>query len=491
MNVKVMNQKLSEIKSDLLVVPMFKDEKTFKGLNAKLDLQINNRIKSKKFEGNLKQMFFLSSLDEIKSETVLFCGLGDKKEFVKNNLRKFSAVVAKKAEEMKCKSVCYDLSNLKLDLSEDLISQIIIEGAILGTYKFKIYKTDAKERVRYVDSLLLNVNNTSLSQKGAKKGQLLAETSNYVRTLVNTPPVDMYPEKLAAEAKKIATQNKIQIKILDKKELTKKKMNAILAVGRGSIKEPRMIMLQTNPKAKRSIALVGKGVTFDSGGLDIKPWPHMKDMKCDMAGAATVLGAVAYAAKMKLPINVIGVLGAVENMPGPDSYKGGDVIKSYMGKTLEVEHTDAEGRIVLADAVAYAEEQKPDAIVDIATLTGASVVCLGFAAAPFVSNNDKIKSALLEASKQSDEIIWELPLLQEYRDAVKGVLADVKNLGSPDRAAGTITGATFVEAFVKKTPWAHIDIGGMGWFSEEKEYVLKGGTGFGLRLFASLVENWK
>jgi len=443
----------------------------------KADTQIKGEFQ-KGNSGEFKQITFKND--------VITIGLGKKEKLTSEKLRRVIGHVVKFVRDRR-----YSKANIDLDSfgKQDNIARIVAETSIIATYTLTKYKTDKKAQVEYLKEISIT-SNKNIS-KEVKEGIILGETTNYVKNLVNMPSQDLNPTTFAQEAKTLSKKYGFKVKILGKKELEKKGMNAILAVAKGSVQEPKLIIIETNPKLKNRIALVGKGVTFDSGGLDIKPWPHMKDMRCDMGGGAAVLGAVRIVGEMKLPVNLLAVIGAVENMPGPAAYKAGDIIKSYSGKTIEVWNTDAEGRIVLSDAVSYAEEQKPKALIDIATLTGASISTLGFAAAPYVTNDNTLRSKLNLASNDSGEIVWELPLLDDYREAVKGKVADVKNLGSPDRAAGVTTGATFIEAHIKNVSWAHIDIGAMAWFPADTDYAQEGATGFGTRLFASLLKNWK
>ncbi len=479
MNIKITTE--NKIKAELFVMGQFEGEKNLKE-------SISRLAKEDKFTGEFKQTYLFSDEDQ----PIMLMGLGKKADFNLEKLRKIAGFSARKAVEYKVRSLATTLSQTEMKGADAAKkAQAVTEGLILGAYKFVRYKTETKEKETPKLCNIVLISKDKSAIKGMEKGKLLAETANYVRDLVNTPAADMTPTLLANEAKKVAEENKLKITVFGKKELEQKKMNSIIGVGRGSVQEPKLIVIETNPKAKKKIALVGKGITFDSGGLDIKPWPYMVNMKSDMAGAAAVLGAVRIAAKLKLSVNIVGIMACAENMPGGTAQRPGDIITSYSKKTIEVVNTDAEGRLVLADAVTYAEEQKPEAIIDIATLTGSCIVALGYSAAALICNDENLKKSLKKASAETGELLWELPLLDDFRDAVKGKLADVKNVGNEKAGAGTITGGTFIESFIQKTPWAHIDIGGMGWFIEDKDYVPEGGTGFGVRLLASLAENWK
>ncbi|MFH1770418.1 MAG: leucyl aminopeptidase [archaeon] len=494
MKITVKSGKPESLKTELLIIGSFEKEKfTNKILDNKLKGRISKAVKEKKFEGEFKQLFSVSSLGTISAEKVLLVGLGKRKEFTIEKLRRIAGFTAKVARDGKINNFITTLVETDVkDKTTEEKALAVTEGMLLGIYEFTKYKTDKKAHPHMIKEAIIVTNEAAKVNKGVKKGIILSEATNYARDLVNMPAGDATPTFLADEAKKAAKNYGIKIKVLGKKEMEKKKMNSILGVSRGSSQEPKLVVMETNPSAKKKIAFVGKGITFDSGGLDLKPFNYMTDMKCDMAGSAAVLGAVIAAAKLKLPVNILGVMVLSENMPGQSAQKPGDIITAYNKKTIEILNTDAEGRLVLADAVAYAEEQKPIAIVDIATLTGAVVVSLGYSAAGLVSSNDKLKEALKKAGDETHERVWELPLWDEFREAVKGDIGDVRNVGKgKGYEAGTVIGGTFIEQFVKKTPWAHIDIGGTGWFLEPSDYIPKDGTGFGVRLFINLIENWK
>jgi leucyl aminopeptidase len=300
----------------------------------------------------------------------------------------------------------------------------------------------------------------------------------------------MKPDDLAQEAKKLEKLG-VKVTIYDKKAIEKIGLTALLAVNRGGVNEPRFVIMEYNGGGKKKVALVGKGITFDSGGLDIKTADGMLTMKEDMAGAATVLATVKAAALLKLKVHVVGVFAATENMLGMDPYKPGDVVIAYNGKTIEIANTDAEGRVILSDALAYTEKMiKPDAMVDIATLTGAVSVALGHVCAGVMGTETKLIDHLIMSGNATGERLWPFPFYSEYHEMVKSDIADVQNIGKIPRSAGSIMGGAFLAAFVEKTPWAHIDIAGVSWSNLDAEYVRKGGTGFGVRLLVHALEHY-
>lgn len=364
--------------------------------------------------------------------------------------------------------------------SESYFLQTMIEGILLGNYTFDNYKSE-KEKAGKLE-FILHYSNKKLLQQVIINSKKIIESVYFTRDLVNEPAITLTPMELGLRAKKELTKLGVEVKIFDKNDLVRKKMNAILAVGNASSKPPCMIVAHYKPKkSQKKIALVGKGVTYDSGGLSIKPTAGMLEMKADMAGGAVVLGIIRTAALLKLPVELIGVVPAVENMLGGNSFKPGDIIKSYSGKTIEVKDTDAEGRVILADALHFASQQIPDEIIDFATLTGACAVALGLFSAGLFTNYDKLADNLLNSGLNTYERIWRLPFWKEFNSLIKSDIADVSNLGP--RWGGAITAGKFLEHFVdKKIPWAHLDIAGPSIKHDYTNYTKNFDTGFGVRL---------
>lgn len=365
--------------------------------------------------------------------------------------------------------------------NESQLLKSVLEGIHLGNYTFDNYKSD-KEKSEDI-SFFIHYTDQEVLSNAIDHSDKLMSAVFFTRDLVNEPAITLTPEELANRTKKELTKLGVKVSVFDKIELKNKKMNAILAVGSASDKPPYLITMHYKPlgKAKRKIALVGKGVCYDTGGLSIKPTSGMLEMKADMAGGGTVVGIIKAAAMMKLQIEIIGVVPAVENMIGGSSYKPSDVIKTASGKTIEVKDTDAEGRIVLADALHYASQQKPDEIIDFATLTGAVVVALGEIAAGLFTNDDRLADELLQSGKTTHERLWRLPFWRDYNEMIKSEIADVSNLGP--RWGGAVTAGKFLENFVdEKIPWAHIDFAGPAIKHKLNNYTEKYDTGFGVRL---------
>ncbi|MBC8145166.1 MAG: leucyl aminopeptidase [bacterium] len=325
---------------------------------------------------------------------------------------------------------------------------------------------------------------------GAASGQGVINGVILARDLVNAPSNEIYPETLAAAAKRELTPHGVTVKILNKAAIEKLKMGGLIAVNQGGVRPPAFIIMEYNGgrRGERPIVLVGKGITFDSGGISLKPGAGMADMKMDMGGSGAVIGAMRAIGEMKIARNVVGLVPTTENMPSGTAYKPGDVITFMNGKTAEIDNTDAEGRLVLADALTYADRYKPLAVVDLATLTGAIVIALGEYATGMFGNSDALKSRLKESADRTYDRVVELPLWEEYEELIKSDIADVKNSGG--RAAGSITAALFLQHFIGDYPWVHLDIAGTGMTSKASGYISKGGSGAGVRLLIDFVKNW-
>jgi leucyl aminopeptidase len=360
----------------------------------------------------------------------------------------------------------------------------VVEGATLSMYSFNKYKN---EKSQQTPSLSILISNPHKVQEIISKAQIVSEGVLFARSIANLPPNDCPPYQLVRFAKDMARKNKLICKVFSKKEIKQKKFGGITAVGQGSVNEPKLIVLEHH-KGKRNdkpIVIVGKAVTFDTGGISLKPSDKMDEMKFDKCGGCTVLGIMKAVSELKLPINLVGIIPSVENMPGRESYRPGDIVRLYSGKTAEILNTDAEGRLILADALSYGEKKySPSVLIDFATLTGACIVALGNNVAGLVSNDKKLANNILNSSEKTSEEVWELPLNQDYMDMIKSNVADMKNIGK-GRAAGTITAAAFLANAINNTPWAHIDIAGTAWTQDatkKKSYNPKGATGFGVRL---------
>ena len=481
------------VAADLLVVSAFQGVAKLVGAAAEVDKvlegALTQMIADDAFEGKCGQSIVFPTFGKLKSKKVALIGLGEKKSFSTDTARIIGGNLSKLAERQHATSLVTSLVGVGLaELETSALAQAFVEGMLLADYRFHTFhgakRKEAKAPVR-LQSVVICEQEARVAKKaeeGIELAKILAEATSFARDLVNTPPSHMTPAHMAEEAMKLVGKN-VSVLMLDKAEMEKQGMNAALAVARGSIHDPVGIHLSYVPRgAKKKIVLVGKAVTFDSGGLSIKPADGMMTMKMDMGGAAAVLGVFKALQSMKLNVEVHGIFLAVENMPGHNAYRPGDVVTAKNGMTIEVLNTDAEGRVTLADALSYAVELQPDAIIDLATLTGACIVALGDDIAGLFSNNDKLSEKLLTSSHDSGEQLWRMPLFQPYNDHVKSKIADLKNIGQRG-SAGSISAALFLEPFVAGKPWAHLDIAGPAYVERETRADLPyGGTGYGVRL---------
>lgn len=456
-------------------------------IDGKTASSINQSLKD--MDGKLGKLSIIPTPGGKYAHRILLAGLGKKDEMTKDTVRYVSGKVAQKARELKLKEFSIiSPPNFVIETISS-ISQIV-EGSKMALYKFEKFKAEKAEKTPDLTIIVSKSNNIS---KAIRTSEIVADGAIFTKSIANLPPNECTPTTLANFAKMISKKNKLKCSIISKPELKKKGFGGISAVGQGSKNEPKLIVLEHNngPKNEKPIVLVGKAVTFDTGGISLKPGDKMDEMKFDKCGGCTVLGIMKAVSELKLSINVIGIVPSVENMPGGESYRPGDIIKLYGGKTAEILNTDAEGRLILADALSYGEKQySPKAIIDFATLTGACIVALGTNVAAIVSNNEKLTKKINDASKNTSEEVWELPLNQDYIDMIKSDVADMKNVGT-GRAAGTITAAAFLRNAINDAPWIHFDIAGVAWTqtaTKEKSYNPKGATGFGVRLILDYLQ---
>lgn len=479
------SKKFDEVDADVLVVAGF-DSNDLEPVDGKFEGVLKDFFATCT---GLKQWRLVPAGGKIKAKYVLIINAGKKEKASLESLRKLAGFTVRKVRDQGFKSFATLLTEIDIPgTSPAERAQAVAEGVILGNYRFDKYKTLDKEKRNALDHAFIISN----EKDAVEKGKILAECACLCRDLQNECPSVLTPESFAEEAKKLEEFG-VKVTVFDKKKCEEEGLRALLAVNRGSVNEPRFVIMEYNGGGKK-VALVGKGITFDSGGLDIKPAEAMLDMKMDMSGAGVVLSTMKAAALLELPVNLIGVFAATENMLGENAYKQGDVVKAYNGKTIEILHTDAEGRVVLADALSYTEKNlKPDVVVDLATLTGACVVALGSFCAGVMGRDDSqsLISQLLSSGAYTGERLWQLPFWQDYHELVKADHADVQNIGKVKKQAGAITAGTFLSAFVEKTPWAHIDIAGPAWSEKSEDYFEKGGTGFGVRMLTDFLEKFK
>lgn len=439
------------------------------------------------FNGKLKEIYGDLSPN---GENIILLGLGDKSKLTLNSLRNAFYKAGKMLMEYKVDSVGLTIPKFEGLCYKNTVSAIT-EGLLQSEYSYDKYLSEKKEKTRVKDIYFDVLDDKKEKVKEAiKETEILLEGIFLTRDLVNERPMHMYPEVLANAAKDNLEELGIKVDIYDRKGIEELGMKAFLAVSEGSSKEPRFFMMTYtgDPDSKEKIALVGKGLTYDSGGYSLKPSTSMDTMFTDMAGSATVIGALSAIAKAKLKKNVVGIVAACENMISGAAYKNGDILESMSGKTIEVLNTDAEGRLTLADALWYAAtEVKADRIVDLATLTGACIVALGGITSGAIANDDKLMKEVREAAELSGENIWQLPSYPEYKELIKGDFGDLKN--SAGREAGAITAGVFLEEFVDEVPWVHLDIAGTAYDTKAKGYLPKGASGIHVKTLYHLVKN--
>ena len=474
---------------DLVVVPLATGEEQggiVRGLaRVPGGAAVKRAIAAERFRGREGQVLTVP-LGDPRRRALCFVGLGAATAPDLDAWRRAAGRARRAAERAGATRVAVALDARASDL-DHLVA--VVEGFELAGYRFDKYKSDA-ERPAEIGELTVVVPAPPVASELARRLAAVAPTIaavNTVRDLVNEPAAVKTPSFLAATAERLAAETGIELEVWDRTRIEKEHLAGLLAVARGSNEEPRFIRLRyRGPGARRRVALVGKGITFDSGGLSLKPAKSMETMKLDMAGGATVIATLAALGRLRPPIDVDGFVPATENLPGGKAQKPGDVIRYLNGKTVEVLNTDAEGRLVLADALMLAAAAKPDVIIDLATLTGACVVALGPQVAGVFGNDQAIVDRLVALGEETGEPLWQLPLVADYRDDIKSAVADLKNVGGGN--AGSITAALFLQEFVDGRPWVHFDIAGPAFADKESAYSPKGGTGFGVRTLLRYIE---
>ncbi len=465
MEIKVLDS-VKDTPCEVLVINKFQDEKTSQ------ELANTFAVEKDGFEGKFGQTYLLHTLGKIPADKILIVGFGKKEEFDANKMRLAVSKAVKKLQQIHAKNACFDF-----DVNCDYGKSAAI-GALIADYAFDKYKTEKATRVEEITF-------AKFSEKDVREGIIFGEAMKFTRDLANEPAEYATPSKLAEIASNL---DGITTKVYDKEEIERMGMGAYLAVGKGSAQAPKFIHMKycgKNPKKK--LAIIGKGICFDSGGLDIKPASSMLTMRDDMSGAACVLGVMRALSSLEPDIEVHGIIAACENMPSGTSYKPGDILRAKNGKTIEVDNTDAEGRLTLADALCYACELGVDEVIDIATLTGACVVALGTNVSGIMGNDEDLISTLIRVAESSGEKFWELPMYPEYKDSLKSDIADMKNTGS--RQGGASIAGVFLKEFVNGPKWAHIDIAGTAFLEKPQGEFISGSTGAGVRTILNYIKS--
>ena len=473
------NQSVLEIESDAIVISVSADQPlsgSAKLVDDACGQKISGLIESGEISSDPFATTTLFALDGIKAQVVVVVGLGDQEAQSAGTDFKAASAAARTLASKSRSSIAYYLEPADFEQA--------ICGSVVGCVGQDIFRQQ-KDTHPFDSIAWANATDDQIA-----RGQALGQSMNLTRRLVNGPANEIYPQSFAEQAQTVASEGGIEIEVWDEKKLAQEHCGAFTAVGQGSDKPPRLVIMKYNggPAGEAPLALVGKGVTFDSGGLSLKPSAGMLDMKCDMTGAATVLGTMNAIAQLKLPVNVVGLMGLAENMVSGNSYKLGDVLTARNGKTIEVHNTDAEGRLVLADTLVVAAEMKPTRIIDLATLTGACVVALGLDISGVMTNDQASCDALLAACDRAGELAWQLPMHSHFGKQIKSKVADIKNVGE-GRWGGAITAGKFLEEFVDDTPWIHIDIAGPSFHDKPKPWMDAGASGCMVRALVKMIES--
>lgn len=485
----------SKIEADVLIQYSWEDEFGLSGLPKNFQDEIKEIADREEFKGSQDQTLLLYPKTLIAAYKFLLFGLGKKKDFDLYKLYKSVATSIRSIQDSKPVKVAIviDESWMKKYPVERVVKSVV-ESVSLASYKFMKYKGEEEQKkIRVIEEIILAVpaGKISAAEEGVRLGEIMAGATIFARDLINEPPEITSPAFLADVASDLAkSQEGIKVKILEKEELEKLGMNSFLGVTAGSDKPPKFIRLSYKPAgASKKLVLIGKGITFDTGGLSLKSAEHMETMKLDMSGAAAVLAVFKAISALKPKVEVIGLIAACENMPSGKALKPGDILKAMNGKTIEVLNTDAEGRLTLADAISYANmREKPDEIIDLATLTGACMVALGEEIAGIWGNNEKLLSSVKKAAGEAGEMVWEMPLFSEYKPLIKSHIADVKNTQT-GRYGGAITAALFLSEFAGQTAWVHLDIAGPAYAEKNTSMCCPGGVGFGVRTLLEYISN--
>ena len=494
MNVSVTVGDFKSAAVDALVIGVFEGEESARSgivrmADEALDGALRRLIDLGDFEGKHKQTAILYTKDAITAPRLAVVGMGKSDEFDAEKAREAAGEIACQLRDLGVKTIAIPTPS---DAPPEMI-QAATEGSLLALYQFNQHKTEGLDDVKELDAITFLVSDEdgiSTLEAAVALGSAIARGTMLARDLSNQPGNKLTPTILAEKAQEVADGTGLTCEIFDLAKLKEKGFGTLIAVAQGSQEEPRFITLEYIPEGEKreTVVYVGKGITFDSGGISLKPGKGMEEMKHDMSGAAAVLGAMQVIGNIKPNLHVVGLIAASENMPSGTAIKPGDVVTSYSGKTVEIINTDAEGRLVLADALGYAGRYEPQAVIDLATLTGAVIVALGNFTAGMMGTDQDLMNRLQAAGEKTHERVWQLPLWDDYDEQIKSDTADAKNIG--DGTAGTIAGAVFLKKFAEGYPWVHLDIAGTAWDMKGSSYVPKTASGFGVRLLVQLAQDW-
>lgn len=493
MDLRVLVANITKLEVDGLIINLFEETKKPGGaseaVDKALDGAISQLIADNEIKGKLNETTLIHTLGKIPAKRVVVVGLGKAESLTADKIQQATGEACRLLRNKQAKRIATIIHGTGAGgIESESSAQAITEGAILGLYTFNKYKTKNSENAE-VDELLLverTKDKVPALEKGIARGKVIAEAICFARNLVNEPPLYMTPSNMADLCDKIASESGLGYTVLDREQMQELGMGGLLGVARGSQEPPKFIILryQGNSSTSDALGIIGKGITFDSGGISIKPSEGMSEMKGDMSGGAAVIAAMQAIGQLKPNINVTGLVPATENLPSGSAYKPGDILKAMSGKTIEIANTDAEGRLILADALCYAQKQGLSPLIDVATLTGACHIALGDFYTGLFSNNQELADKLIHISKETGERLWQMPMHEDYKELNKSDVADVKNTGG--RYGGAITAAQFLAEFIEDTPWLHLDIAGTFLAKSDKGYTVKGATGVGVRTLVNL-----
>ncbi|MEW6108695.1 MAG: leucyl aminopeptidase [Nitrospirota bacterium] len=478
MNIYIKNIREEECVCDALVLPVTEDDSTFYAKRIPPVYKPFKKISPGEFKGRQNEILLIPAPEEIKPGKLIFVGLGNKDQVTSEKVRQAGGKAAAYLRERGMKKVALSsglLSSLKLKPAD------FVEGALLGLYTFNKYRAGINNKI---DNITLISEASKALQDELRRIRIVSSSVNFARDLINAPSNDMTPSTIAKTALSLKGRN-VSVRILERRDARKLGMGAYLSVARGSKEPPKFIVLNYRGAKGAPLVLIGKSITFDSGGISLKPADGMEKMKYDMAGGAIVLGVIKAVSELKMPVNLVGILPATENLPGGSATKPGDVVRAINGKTIEIINTDAEGRLIIADAIGYSVRFKPRAIIDIATLTGACSVALGNEAVAMMGNDRLLLEKMKKSADNTYERVWEMPLFEEYKEYLKSDIADIKNTGGKN--GSLVTSAYFLYEFAGKVPWVHLDIAGISWVEKDKPYMPKGASGTGVRLLTDFI----
>jgi leucyl aminopeptidase len=491
--IKAIVSDIDQIKAGAVMVNLFEGTERLDGdiarLDKALDGAITQLISQGEIKGKLNEITIIHSLGKIPTDRVVVAGLGKQPELSPDRVRGVVAETCRQLRQKGADSIATSAQGAGIaGISLEVAAQAVTEGALLGTYSFRRHITTEAEHGEIKQLLIVTGDQAELPilEQGCNRGMILAEATSLARDMVNEPANYMTPSHMADTATKLAETHRLEISVLEREQMQELGMGALLGVTQGSEQPPKFIILryQGSDSTEIDMALVGKGITFDSGGISIKPSEKMEDMKGDMAGGAAVMAAISAIAQLKPKINVMALIPCAENLPGGSAIKPSDILTAINGKTIEIISTDAEGRLILADALGYAKKVGAKLMIDVATLTGACRVALGDVCSGAFGNDQGLVDKVIAAGAEAGELIWQMPMYEQYKEQNKSDIADIKNVGG--RYGGAITAAQFLAEFVGDTPWVHLDIAGTNLSDKERTYLVKGATGVAVRTLANL-----